>query len=146
MDARRTLTGFGRSGTSLTRPGLPSLGLPDISGHTYLDLFGPSASLMLIGFAEGRRDGNADYVRDRVRALVSEGTKAVVIDGQAAPSLDISAVEMLVELTTDLQREGISLALAHPIGQVRDVLAKARVQGEPDLYASLDDAVAAART
>ena len=89
--------------------------------------------------------GNADYVRDRVRALASEGTRAVVIDGETAPSLDISAVEMLVELTTDLQREGMSLALAHPIGQVRDVLAKAEVQGEPDLYASLDEAVAAAR-
>jgi len=68
-----------------------------------------------------------------------------VIDGETAPSLDISAVDMLVELTTDLQREGMSLALAHPIGQVRDVLAKAEVEGEPDLYASLDEAVAAAR-
>jgi DNA-binding NarL/FixJ family response regulator len=33
--------------------------------------------------------GNADYVRDRVRALVSEGTKAVVIDGQTAPSMSL---------------------------------------------------------
>ena len=90
--------------------------------------------------------GHADYVRDRVRALVTDGTKAVVIDGQTAPSLDITAVEMLVELTTDLQRDGTSLALAHPIGQVRDVLATAEEQGEPALYPSLDDAVAAARS
>ena len=33
--------------------GLPSLGLPDVSGHHYLDLFGPAAGLMLVGFAEG---------------------------------------------------------------------------------------------
>jgi hypothetical protein len=30
-------------------------------------------------------------------------------------------------------------------GQVRDVLTKAEVEGEPDLYASLGEAVAAAR-
>ena len=89
--------------------------------------------------------GNADYVRDRVRALAAEGTRAVVLDGQTAPSLDISAVEMLVELTTDLDRLHTTLALAHPIGQVRDVLAQAQVEGEPALYPTLDEAVAAAR-
>jgi sulfate permease, SulP family len=87
--------------------------------------------------------GNADYVRDRVRALVEDGTRAVVIDGETSPSLDITAVEMLVELTSDLDRAGVGLALAHPIGQVRDVLAQAEVAGEPDVYPTLDDAVTA---
>ncbi len=43
------------------------------------------------------------------------------------------------------QREDVELALAHGIGQVRDVLAKAEAEGEPELFASLDEAVAAAR-
>ncbi len=39
--------------------------------------------------------GNADYVRERVRALVADGVRVVVIDAETSPSLDVSAVEML---------------------------------------------------
>jgi sulfate permease, SulP family len=34
-------------------PGLPALGAPDVSLHRYLDLVGPAAGVMLVGFAEG---------------------------------------------------------------------------------------------
>ena len=50
---------------------------------------------------------------------------------------------MLVQLGEDLARDGRSLALAQEIGQVRDVL-RAATEGEPALFATIDDAVASA--
>ena len=48
---------------------------------------------------------------------------------------------MLRQLTTDLDRDGITLMLAREVGQVRDVLAHA---GGPGLaYPTIDVAVAA---
>ena len=51
---------------------------------------------------------------------------------------------MLVQLGEDLARDGRSLALAQEIGQVRDVLSRAATEGEPALFATIDDAVASA--
>ena len=90
--------------------------------------------------------GNADYVRDRVRALVGEMTpvpRLVVLDGETTPSVDVTAAAMLALLRTDLRRVGSDLALAHGIGQVRDVLTTAEPDGEPTIYASIEDALAA---
>ena len=67
-----------------------------------------------------------------------------MLDGQTSPSLDVSAVDMLVQLGEDLARDGRSLALAQEIGQVRDVLSRAATEGEPALFATIDDAVASA--
>ncbi len=91
--------------------------------------------------------GNSDYVREQVRALVSaaDGIRLVVLDGQTSPSLDVSAVEMLGQLKDDLARNDVGLALAHGIGQVRDVLRHATTRSEePELFATIDDAVASA--
>jgi SulP family sulfate permease len=95
--------------------------------------------------------GSCDFVRERVRKLAAgsgEGQaatriKMVVIDAETTPSLDVSSVQMLGQLHDDLERDGVRLALAHGIAQVREVIARAATSEEqPALFATIDDAVA----
>ena len=88
---------------------------------------------------------NADFVRERVRDLVSstEGVRLVVLDGQATPSIDVTASAMLVQLRTDLRRSGVELVLAEDVGQVRDVLVQAEPEGLPPVYVTIEDALGA---
>ena len=91
---------------------------------------------------------NADYVRDRVTELAADvdHLRLVILDGRSTPSIDLTAVEMLVQLKTDLRELGVDLVLAGNIGQVRDVLDTAGSEGEPDLVQTLDDALPATST
>jgi MFS superfamily sulfate permease-like transporter len=86
---------------------------------------------------------NAEYVRARIKGLAAEepDLRLVVLDSRATPSVDVTAAAMLVQLRGDLRRDGGDLALAEGIGQVRDVLARVGSEGEPPLFATLDDAV-----
>ena len=69
---------------------------------------------------------NADAVRDRIRAeLIDSGAKALVLDAETVPSIDLTAIRMLDDLAADLEREGVQLAIARDVGQVRDLLAEA---------------------
>jgi sulfate permease, SulP family len=65
---------------------------------------------------------NADAVRSAIRAQLNEGTKAVVLDAETVPAIDVTAVTMLVELAGDLRREGVELVLARDVGAVRDLV------------------------
>ena len=106
----------------------------------------PRAGVLVVRVEASLVFSNAEYVRDRIRALVEGMTPAprlVVIDGQTTPSVDVTAAAMLTQLRGDLQRVGSDLALAHSIGQVRDVLSTAEAGHEPPIYASIEDALAA---
>ena len=48
---------------------------------------------------------------------------------------------MLDELTDDLEREGITLAIAHDIGQVRDMLATGHATPKLHIYPTVQDAI-----
>jgi sulfate permease, SulP family len=64
---------------------------------------------------------NADAVRDRIRAYAAdEHVKAVVIDAETVPTIDVTAGHMLMELGHDMRAHGKRLVLAREIGQVRD--------------------------
>jgi sulfate permease, SulP family len=53
---------------------------------------------------------NADAVSQRVRAHAAQaGTRVVVLDAETAPTIDVTAVHMLAELTQSLEREGVRL-------------------------------------
>ena len=65
---------------------------------------------------------NADVVRDAIRAEATGGTRAVVVDAETVPAIDVTAVGMLVQLAEDLRRDGIELVLARDIGAVRDLV------------------------
>ena len=59
--------------------GLPTLGLPDLSGHTFLDLIGLAVGVMLVGFAESlaaakEYAAKSGYDIDSNQELVALGT------------------------------------------------------------------------
>ena len=88
---------------------------------------------------------NADTVRDAVRAHAAEpGVRAVVLDAETAPFIDVSAARMLIQLNQDLQRSGVRLVIARDVGQVRDVLRRAEGGATlPRAYPTVQDAVEA---
>ena len=88
---------------------------------------------------------NADTVRDAIRAHAAEpGTRAVVLDAETAPFIDVSAARMLIEVATDLRRSGVELVIARDVGQVRDVLRRAEGDAPlPPAYPTVMDAVQA---
>jgi sulfate permease, SulP family len=88
---------------------------------------------------------NADTVRDVIRAHAAEpGTRAVVLDAETAPFIDVSAARMLIEVATDLRRSGVELVIARDVGQVRDVLRRAEGDAPlPPAYPTVMDAVQA---
>ena len=55
-------------------------------------------------------------------ACRAAGVKAVVLDAETVPYVDVTAAEMPVQVRGDLDRKGIRLLVARDIGQVRDVL------------------------
>ena len=66
---------------------------------------------------------NAQLVRQQIReAALEPGIRAVVIDAETVPTIDITAAHMLHELGEDLDREGVRLLLARDVSRVRDVL------------------------
>lgn len=67
---------------------------------------------------------NADEVRRHVRAHARPPARAIVLDAETVPFIDLTAAEMLVELADELERDGVRLVLARDIGQVRDVLGR----------------------
>jgi MFS superfamily sulfate permease-like transporter len=65
---------------------------------------------------------NADAVRNAIRSYAGEGTRAVVLDAETVPAIDVTAVTMLTQLAEDLRRDGIELVLARGVGDVRDLV------------------------
>jgi SulP family sulfate permease len=104
--------------------------VPGMPGQ-YGDLLRHPANPQTPGVALLRVEGglffaNADTVRDAVRAhATTPGTRAVVLDAETAPFIDVSAARMLIQLTEDLRRSGVELVIARDVGQVRDVLRRA---------------------
>ena len=88
---------------------------------------------------------NADHVRDTVRAHArKDGVKAVVLDAETVPYVDVTAAEMLQQLRADLDRDGVRLLVARDIGQVRDVLRRAGAEDATAVFPSVEAAVEAA--
>ena len=92
--------------------------------------------------------GNADYVRAAIgHAAAADGIRAVVLDCETMPSVDVTAARMLNQLAADLAKRGTRLVLAGEIGQVRDMLAAVAGRGQtPEYHRTVSEAVAAART
>jgi sulfate permease, SulP family len=135
-----------------SRPHVAVLGeVPGARGQ-YVDVARHPENRQVEGVVVLRVEGglffaNADTVRDAIRGHAAEpGTRAVVLDAETVPFVDVSAARMLGLLAADLQRQGVQLLFARDIGQVRDVLA--REEGERPLlrtYPTVPDAIDAAR-
>jgi SulP family sulfate permease len=88
---------------------------------------------------------NADALRDAIRAHAAEpSTRAVILDAETIPYVDVTAARMLILLSSDLEQRGVRLVVARDVGQVRDVLR--RTEGDrplPAAYPTVHDAVEA---
>ena len=86
------------------------------------------------------------HVRTRIRRITeSADPRAVVLDAETSPSIDVTGAQMLADLAQHLRRCDTRLLVARDVGQVRDVLRRVEV---PDIavgvYPTVDAAVAAA--
>jgi SulP family sulfate permease len=103
----------------------------------------PTPGVLVARVESGLFFANADHVRERLRALAAEHeARAVVLDAETVPFVDVTAAAMLRQLNADLERDGIRLLVAREVGQVRDVLA--HTSGPSPTYRTLDEGVAAA--
>jgi SulP family sulfate permease len=90
---------------------------------------------------------NADWVRSKVQAAAAaHGVHAVVLDASAIAFVDVTAVEMLDQLSDDLKTRNVRLLIARDVGQVRDVLGRAGADAAlqrvfPTVQAAVDAAV-----
>ena len=85
---------------------------------------------------------NADAARAMIKRYVTAETRALVIDAETIAFVDVTAVRMLDVLAGDLARQGVVLAIAHDIGQVRDMLAEGEVTESLRVFATIDSAIA----
>ncbi|MBJ7451866.1 MAG: SulP family inorganic anion transporter, partial [Blastococcus sp.] len=105
----------------------------------------PDPAVVVLRVESGLFFANADAVRDHVRAQLTPATRAVVLDAQTAPFIDVTATDMLAQLAAVLARQDVTLAIAHPVGQVRDVLRRAAGSAGLTVHPDVDAAVAAGR-
>ena len=132
-----------------SRPHVARLVRPDggrwVDAARFPDLTPPD-DVVVVRVESGIFFGNADYVREAVRAMVTAQTRLVVLDAQTSPSIDVSGAGMLVELRRDVRRMGAELTVARSIGQVRDVLAHSGEDEEPLIFPTIDEAIASRGT
>jgi SulP family sulfate permease len=69
---------------------------------------------------------NAEWVRSHVQAAAAaDGVHTVVLDASDIAFVDVTAVEMLDQLSGELKKHNVRLLIARDVGQVRDVLRRA---------------------
>lgn len=103
------------------------------------------AGVAVLRVESGMFFGNADPIRRAIRSrAAAAGVQTVVIDAESVPFIDVTAVRMLEEVSSDLARAGQHLALARDLGQVGDLLSSAE-GGELRLYPTIADAIEALR-
>ncbi|MGB3438961.1 MAG: SulP family inorganic anion transporter [Actinophytocola sp.] len=102
-------------------------------------------SVLVLRVESGLFFANADHIHAHVLAQLTDATRAVILDTETAPFIDVTATDMLVQLAGDLAHRDVTLALAHPIGQLRDVLERAARDTPITVHPDVDSAVAAAR-
>jgi sulfatase modifying factor 1 len=64
--------------------------------------------VVVIRVESGLFFANADWVRDHILAQVSDETKAIVLDAENIPTIDVTALRMLTDLADDLDRRGFA--------------------------------------
>ncbi|GEL21079.1 sodium-independent anion transporter [Pseudonocardia sulfidoxydans NBRC 16205] len=130
-----------------SRPNVPRLRRD--SAGSWVDATGRAdgeedADIAVVRIEGGLFFANADHVRQQLLAAAGTGVHTVVIAGETIPTVDLTGAAMLEETATRLREEDVALVLAHPIGQVRDVLQTAGAQALL-VVDTVDHAIALAR-
>ena len=130
-----------------SRPHVATLGQD--AGGAWLDVarhpgLTPDAHVPVLRVESGLFFANADHVHAAIRAATAPQTRAVVVDAQTAPFIDVTATTMLTQAARELDRAGAQLVVAHPVGQIRDVLRRAADEHGTAIttYATVDEAMA----
>jgi SulP family sulfate permease len=84
---------------------------------------------------------NADAVRDAIRGHVAADTRAVVLDAETVPAIDVTAVSMLTALAGDLRRDRLELVLARDVGTIRDLVQLGGHDGAIETYPTVRAAI-----
>jgi len=134
-----------------SRPHVSELGKTPGDPHRWSDLArNPDdrrvPGIVVLRVEAGLFFANADHVRAVVRAAAAaEGTRAVVLDAETVAFIDVTAADMLATLSDELAALGVTLAIAHDVGQVRDTLRETGDENalERQTYATVDEAVEA---
>lgn len=74
---------------------------------------------------------NAESFKENFSKALAQEQRPIhlaIIDLQSSPITDVTAVDMIRDLITELDRKGITLRLANASGQVRDVLRAAGIE------------------
>ena len=89
---------------------------------------------------------NADAVRARIlQAATGEHIRAVVLDAETIPFIDVTSARMLADLTDELRERSVRLLIAREVGQLRDVVRHVVDERVPtNLYPTVEAAVHAA--
>jgi high affinity sulfate transporter 1 len=103
----------------------------------------PAPGIVVLRPESGLFFANADAVRDEIRAHAVAGTRAVVLDAETMPAIDVTAVTMLMGLARDFHDRGIELVIARDIGVVRDLVAVGEehptIRTFPTVQAAVDE-------
>ena len=104
-----------------------------------------TAGIVVLRIESGLYFANAENVRSRILdAAGAEGVRAVIIDAETIPFVDITAARMLVAAHDELGVNGVRLVLARDVGQVRDLLGCITRDGDLTAsYPTIDAAVEA---
>ena len=114
-----------------SRPHVAELGLDPADPDRYLDLSRhPSArataGIVILRIESGLFFANADSVESVIRAAADRpGTRAVILDAESVPSVDVSAADMVEGLRHRLEDHHVRLVIAREFGQVHDVFTTA---------------------
>jgi high affinity sulfate transporter 1 len=133
-----------------SRPNIARLGaLPGTNVYVDTDRHPEAvepAGVKVLRVESGLFFGNADFVSTHIRSLSTiPETRAVIIDAETIPFIDVTAVRMLTELAEELEESGVTLMLAQNIGQVRDLIPSEQAESDvkPQVYPTIDEAIAA---
>jgi len=111
-----------------SRPYIATLGKTPGTDGTYRDIdrnpdAHPPDHVVVLRIESGLYFANADAVRNQVlKAATANGIRAVVLDAETIPFIDVTASKMLEELSDELHHRNVQLLIARDIGQVRDIL------------------------
>lgn len=131
-----------------SRPPVAELGrVPGAGGH-FSDLDRHPDNQRLDGIAVLRVEGglffaNAAPVAAEIhRVAERDDVRAIVIDAETVPFIDVTAAQVLDQVARKLQGDGIRMVIARDIGQVRDVVHAAPGDSTLDIaYPTVDEAV-----
>ncbi len=105
----------------------------------------PADDIVVLRIESGLYFANADNVRRHILdAGAREGVRAVILDAETTPFVDVSAARVLADTRDELEERGVRLLIARNVGQVRDML-RATIGEDSDLAASYPTVEAAIR-